>query len=311
MKVAVLFPGQGSQFPGMADPWLDHPAGKAVLERASDVLGWDVVERSRDPEALERTEVVQLAICAIDLAAFAVLEAEGLQPDYVAGHSLGEYAALVAAGAVDMEAGFATVAARGAAMGHASHATHGVMTALIGLTLEDAHEICRIAGRGDVLAVANENADKQTVLSGTVAAVERAEELARGRGARAIRLNVEGAFHSPLMEPALPIVREAISQLTFHPTRIPLVPNVTAKPTSNPLVLRDLLSRHLVSPVRWTASLHAMRDGGVTWYLEAGPGDVLVKLGKRTVREGTFRAVGSPTDAADAVREMIAAGSRA
>lgn len=311
MKVAVLFPGQGSQFPGMADPWVDHPAGKHVLERASDVLGWDVVERSRDPKALEHTEVVQLAISVIDLAAFAVLEAEGLRPDFVAGHSLGEYPALVAAGAVDMEAGLATVAARGAAMGHASKATHGVMTALIGISVEDAHEICHIAGRGDTLAVANENADRQTVLSGTPAAVERAEELARGRGARAMRLPVEGAFHSPMMEPALPIVREAISQLTFHPTRIPIVPNVTGKPTSNPLVLRDLLSRHLVSPVRWTASLRAMEESGVQWFLESGPGDVLVKLARRTVRGGTFRAIGSPRDAAEVVADLEAASARA
>lgn len=304
MKIAVLFPGQGSQYPGMADTWAGHPAGRQVLDRASDVLGWDVVERSRDPEALQHTEVVQPAVFACDLAAFAVLRAEGMPADIAAGHSLGEYAALVAAGAVDLEPGLATLAARAEAMGHAARRSPGVMTALLGIATAEAHEICAIAGRGDVLAVANENAEKQTVLAGSPAAIERAEELARMRGGRAMRLNVAGAFHSPLMEPALAPVRAAIAAVDFREPQLTLVPNVSAKPTRNPVALRDLLSRHLVSPVRWDASLRAMAEEGATWFVEAGPGDVLAKLARRSVREGTVRAVGNPDEAAAVAREI-------
>ena len=304
MKVALLFPGQGSQYAGMADPWLDHPAGKETLQRASDVLGWDVAERSRDPEALARTEVVQPAVFACDLAAFAVLAAEGLHVTAAAGHSLGEYAALVASGAVAFEPGLAALAARADAMGRASRDNPGAMTALVGMTPEQAREVCQIAGRGDVLAVANENAPKQTVLSGTVGAVERAEELARSRGAKAIRLNVAGAFHSPLMEPALPPVREAISRVGFERPSFTIVPNVTARPTDEPLELRDLLSRHLISPVRWDATLRAMATMGIQVFLEAGPGDVLSKLARRAVPEAQVVAVASPAVATDAMDRL-------
>src|SRR2546430_1452733 len=168
--VALLFPGQGSQFVAMADPWVSHPAGKEVLGRASDVLGWDVVERSQDPEALARTEVVQLAMFACDLAAFAVLRDEGVAVEAAAGHSLGEYAALVASGAVELEPGLSALAARAEAMGAASRDNPGAVTALIGLSPDEAHEGCAIAGRADVLAVANEIGPKRTVLSGPVAA---------------------------------------------------------------------------------------------------------------------------------------------
>jgi [acyl-carrier-protein] S-malonyltransferase len=299
-RVAVLFPGQGSQFPGMADPWLDHPASKEVIEQASAVLGWDVVSRSRDPEALKLTEVVQPAVFACDLAAFAALKAEGVPCHAAAGHSLGEYAALVASGAVAFDVGLAALAARAEAMGGASRDRPGAMTALIGLTAAEAADVCDVAGRGDVLAVANENAEKQTVLSGSVAAVERAEELARSRGARAVRLQVAGAFHSPLMQPALQPVRDALARIEFHEPAFVLVPNVSARPTTNPLVLRDLLSRHLVSPVRWEASMRAMGDMGIRWFLEAGPGDVLGKLARRAVAGSQVRQIGAP-DAAVAV----------
>jgi [acyl-carrier-protein] S-malonyltransferase len=291
----------------MADPWLDHPAGKDVLDRASDVLGWDIAERSRDPRELELTEVVQPAVFACDLAAFAVLRAQGLPVDAAAGHSLGEYAALVASKAVDLEPGLSALAKRAQAMGAASRDHPGAMTALIGLSPEDAHEVCAVAGRGDVLSVANENGPKQTVLSGSVAAIEKAEELARTRGAKAIRLTVAGAFHSPLMEPALPAVREAISKVDFRRPAFVIVPNVSARPTQQPLELRDLLSRHLVSPVRWDASLRAMDAMGVTVFVEAGPGDVLAKLARRAVPGSTVFAVGSPEQGRAAVEGLPSA----
>jgi [acyl-carrier-protein] S-malonyltransferase len=296
----------------MADPWLDHPAGKEVLEQATAAIGWDVVEKSRDPEALARTEIVQPAVFACDLAAFAVLRAEGVPCHAAAGHSLGEYAALVAAGALPFQLGLATVAIRAAAMANASDDHPGTMTAILGLTLEDAQDLCDVAGRGDVLQVANENAAKQVVLSGSIPAIERAEALARDRGAKAIRLQVAGAFHSPLMSSAVQPVREAISRIGFQPPAFPIVPNASAKPTTQPLVLRDLLGRHLSSSVRWDASMHAMAGIGIDWFIEAGPGDVLGKLARRAVPGATVRSVGNPAQArevADQVRRSDAAGS--
>jgi [acyl-carrier-protein] S-malonyltransferase len=304
VRTAVLFPGQGSQYAGMADPWLEHPAGKEVLARASELLGWDVAERSRDPEALGLTEVVQPAVFACDLAAGAVLAAEGVTFDAAAGHSLGEYAALVVAGALTLEEALQVLAVRAGAMGEASRERPGAMTALLGLDAREAHEVCEVAGRGDVLAVANENGPKQIVLSGSLAAVERAEELARSRGGKAKRLQVAGAFHSPLMRGALQPVRDALSRVQLRTPAFPVVSNVTGRPTTQPLALRDLLSRHLVSPVRWDASMRAMGDMGVEWFLEAGPGDVLGKLARRAVPDATVRMVGSPQEAAAAAQDL-------
>jgi [acyl-carrier-protein] S-malonyltransferase len=304
MQLAVLFPGQGSQYPGMADPWLEHKAGRKTLARASKALGWDVVETSRDPEALKRTDIVQPAIFACDVAAYDVLRAEGVTFHVAAGHSLGEYAALVAAGVMDMRRGLQALAVRASAMQKASEENPGAMTALLGLSLDEAREVCEVAGRGDVLAVANENGAKQIVLSGSVAAVERAEELARGRGGRTVRLQVAGAFHSPLMESAVQPVREAISRIDFHAPQFPVVSNASGKATTQPMVLRDLLGRHLISPVRWELSLRAMADMGIQGFVEAGPGDVLGKLARRAVPGSEVRSIGSPADARTFAEEL-------
>jgi len=297
MRIAFLFPGQGSQYPGMADPWLDDKPAKRVLHKCSKVLGWDVVEASRDPEALKRTDIVQPAIFACDLATYAVLREEGVPCHAAAGHSLGEYAALVAGGALDLKHGLQALAVRAKAMQEAAEQNLGAMTALIGMSVQEAWEVCEVAGRGDKLAVANENGPKQTVLSGSVAAIERAEEVARTRGAKAVRLQVAGAFHSPLMDSAVQPVREAISRINFHTPKFPVVPNASGKPTTQPLVLRDLLSRHLSSTVKWDASLRAMAEMGITHFIEAGPGDVLAKLARRAVPGAEVRTVGSPDEA--------------
>jgi [acyl-carrier-protein] S-malonyltransferase len=304
LKIAALFPGQGSQFVGMADTWLEHPAGRAVLEEASEVLGYDVVEASRDDKQLGDTAVVQPALFACDLAAYRVLEAEGMRFHMAAGHSLGEFAALVAAGAIEFRPGLEAVVERGHAMHDAAEASPGAMTALIGLSPEQAAEICETAGRGDVLTVANENSPKQTVVSGTIPAIERAEELARSRGAKAVRLNVAGSFHSPLMQPALGRVRRAIARLAFDVPRFSVVPNASGRPSTHPSALRDLLSRHLVSPVRWERSMRAMADEGIELFVEAGPGEVLAKLAKRCVPGIRAVPVGTP-EAAKALVEEI------
>jgi len=282
----------------MADPWTTHEAGAAVLDRLSDAWGRDVVATCRDEAALTTTEVVQPAMFACDLAAFRVLEAEGVRFEAAAGHSLGEFVALAASGALDPVEAFGVVVIRGRAMQEASDATPSGMTAIIGLSPEDAADVCRVAGRGDVLEVANENAPRQIVLSGSIPAVERAEEAARSKGAKAIRLKVAGAFHSPLMRPALAPVREAVSRLEFRKPRMAVVPNVSGRITEEPSALRDLVARHIVSPVRWERSMRALADAGFDAFVEAGPGDVLSKLLRRNAPGATGVAVGSPQDAA-------------
>jgi [acyl-carrier-protein] S-malonyltransferase len=307
MKLAVLFPGQGSQYPGMAEPWTSHADGRAIMEESSDVLGYDVVQACRDEDRLADTAVVQPALFACDLAAYRVLVSEGVEFAMAAGHSLGEFVALVASGATDLRPTLEAVVERGRAMHEAGERVAGAMSALVGISPADAAEIVGVAGRGDVLTVANENSPKQTVVSGTVAAVERAEELARSRKARVVRLNVAGAFHSPLMQPAAPRVREAIARLEFRPPKMPVVPNASGRPTSQPAALRDLLSRHIVSPVKWERSIRAMADAGVEMFVEAGPGDVLAKLAKRSVPQARAVSVGTPAEAAALASEGVRA----
>jgi [acyl-carrier-protein] S-malonyltransferase len=307
VKAAVLFPGQGSQYPGMADPWADHPEARPVLDESSQVLGYDVIEACRDESRLVDTATVQPALFACDLAAFRVLEGEGFRFDAAAGHSLGEFVALVAAGATDLQPALEAVVERGRAMHEAGEINPGAMTALVGLSPDEAADICRVAGRGDVLMVANENSPKQTVLSGSVPAIERAEELAKSRKCRVVRLKVAGAFHSPLMRPALDRVRAAVARLQFRAPRFPVIPNASGRPTAQPSALRDLLARHLVSPVKWERSMRAAASElSVEWFVEAGPGDVLSKLAKRCVPEARATSVGTP-DEARALAEEIGA----
>jgi [acyl-carrier-protein] S-malonyltransferase len=310
VKSAVLFPGQGSQYLGMADPWADHPEARPVLDESSEVLGYDVIEACRDESRLADTAIVQPALFACDLAAFRVLEGEGFRFDAAAGHSLGEFVALVAAGATDLKPALEAVVERGRAMHEAGKINPGAMTALVGLSPDEAADICRVAGRGDVLMVANENSPKQTVLSGSIPAIERAEELAKSRKCRVVRLKVAGAFHSPLMRPALDRVRAAVARLQFRAPRFPVIPNASGRPTAQPSALRDLLARHLVSPVKWERSMRAAASElGVEWFVEAGPGDVLSKLAKRCVPEARATSVGTP-DEARALAQEIGATTR-
>jgi [acyl-carrier-protein] S-malonyltransferase len=294
---AVLFPGQGSQYPGMADPWLGHPAGRTTLEEASEAMGRDVVAGCQDDDALATTEFVQPALLACDIAAFRVLMSEGASFVGVAGHSLGEFAAFVAAGVVPLADALDLVVVRGAAMQRAGGERPGAMTALLGVGSADAIAFCDEARDDDVLVVANENSPVQVVISGSVPAIERAEALAKERKVRAIRLIVAGAFHSPLMEPARAAIDERIDAIAFATPTLPVAENVAGALVSDPDELRVLLKAHVVSPVRWESSVRALADAGVGLFLEAGPGDVLTKLLKRIVPDAPARAVGTPEDA--------------
>jgi [acyl-carrier-protein] S-malonyltransferase len=298
MTIAVLFPGQGSQSAGMADPWASHPAGRTVLDAASAVTGRDVAEGCRDERALATTEFVQPALLACDVAAFRVLEAEGVEAGAAAGHSLGEFAALVAAGVLDLADALRVVVVRGRAMQEASDARPGTMTALVGAGAVDAAAICDAARGDDVLAVANENASNQTVLSGSPAAIERAEAEAKARGVRAIRLNVAGAFHSELMRPAVEPIAEALARAAFSTARFPVASNVTGELVADGAAFRELLARHVVSPVRWERSMRTLAEAGFDTFAEAGPGQVLTRLVKRDLPGLRAVAVASPGDAA-------------
>ena len=294
MTFAVVFPGQGSQAAGMADPWTAHPAGQAVMEEASEAMGRDVVQGCHDEAALATTGFVQPALLACDVAAFRVLEAEGLSFVGAAGHSLGEFAALVAADALSLPEALGVVVVRGAAMQRAGEERPGTMTALIGMGTDDAQALCDEARGDDVLLVANQNSPAQVVISGGVAAIERAEALANGRKVRAIRLNVAGAFHSPLMEPAVGPLAAAIDEASFAAPRLLVASNVTGTIVTDPDELRELCKRHVVSAVRWEACAQALAGAGADTFVEAGPGEVLTRLAKRVVPGARAVAVGYP-----------------
>jgi [acyl-carrier-protein] S-malonyltransferase len=292
-----VFPGQGSQFAGMADAWTSYPASEAVLEEASAAIRRNIVDGSRDETALATTDFVQPALLALDVAAFRVLRDEGATFSGTAGHSLGEFAALVAAEVLELTAAIEIVIVRGRAMQEAGERRPGTMTALLGVGPEDAAAICDEARDGDVLIVANENSPQQVVLSGSVPAVERAEAIASQRKIRAVRLKVAGAFHSPLMESAVEPLNAAIDAFAFGTPRMPVATNVTGELVENPEELRALLKRHVVSPVRWERSVRALQRAGADVFVEAGPGDVLTKLAKRAAPGARAVAVGTPEDA--------------
>ncbi|MEO8423083.1 MAG: ACP S-malonyltransferase [Actinomycetota bacterium] len=295
---AVLFPGQGSQFPGMADPWTEDPASRKVLDEASEAMGRDIADGCRDDASLATTEFVQPALLACAVAAFRVLESEGVVFGGAAGHSLGEFAALVAAGVIGLVEALDIVVIRGRAMQRAGEERPGTMTALLGVDALQAAALCDEVRDDDVLVVANENSPVQVVISGSIPAIERAETLAKERRIRSVRLNVVGAFHSALMEPAVAPIVDRLASIDFGTPRFPIAENVAGALVDDPDELRALLGRHVVSPVRWESCVRALSEAGATVFVEAGPGDVLTKLAKRVVPEATTVVVGSPEAAA-------------
>jgi len=304
LNAAVVFPGQGSQFLGMADAWTTHDASRAVLEQASALVGRDLVSGCRDEASLATTDFVQPALLVLGVAAFAVLESSGVRFVGAAGHSLGEFAALVAAGVLDLETALGIVAVRGRAMQAAGELRPGAMSALLGVGAEQATLLCDEVRGGDVLLVANENSPQQVVISGGLEAIGRAEALAGERRIRAVRLNVAGAFHSPLMEPAVEPLGAAIDAARFEAPRFAIAANVSGELVEDAGELRALLKRHVVSPVRWERCARVLQAAGADLFVEAGPGDVLTKLAKRNVPGARAVAVGSPADAAGVAGQL-------
>ena len=311
MTAAVIFTGQGAQRPGMADPWLEHPVSAAVLGEASEVLGYNVAEAcSEDAAALDRTEVAQPVLFACGVAAYRVLASCGLLPAVVAGHSPGEFTALVAAGALGFREGLEVVSVRAAAMGEAATAQPGAMTAILGTGAADlaGRVLGTVLAEGDILVMANDNGPRQVVLSGTVTAISRAEDLIRAAGGRATRLKVAGAFHSPLMAPAAARVNEILRGLTWHPPGPSLIPNVTGAPTGDPELIAALASRHLLAPVRWADTVRALDSMGVTRVVECGPAPVLTALSKQQLEGVAFHHVAAPASARAAAESALPVG---
>lgn len=292
MKLALVFPGQGSQYVGMGrDLWEAYPEARAVFDEADGILGFPVSELcfAGPQETLDDTINAQPAILTMSIAALRALEARNrLEPSFVAGHSLGEYTALVTAGALDFADGLRLVRERGRLMKEAGERHPGAMAAIIGLDDATVEEVCREASEqvGDLSIVpANFNSPGQVVISGEREALEAAVELARARGAkRVIPLAVSVAGHSPLLQEAARGLERALESVPLRPAAIPVVANVTARPVTEPEEIKAGLVRQLTQPVQWVRSVEWMIAQGVSRFVEIGPKDVLAGLIRRINR---------------------------
>lgn len=288
--IAVVFPGQGSQRPGMGASLREHSAAAEVFARIDAATGANTRRLCEElsEDELRQTQNAQLALYACGVAAFA---ASGLEPDVAAGHSVGEYAALAAAGILTIEDGARLVQRRGDLMARSGELRPGTMAAVLGLERDALEAVCRDASTDDDVAViANDNCPGQLVISGDKTAVERAAALAGERGAkRVLPLNVSGAFHSPLMQASAEAMGMALRDVNFRDGAFPVVANVTAKAESGGWA--DLLESQLRSPVLWTGSVQTMRAMGVDTFVECGAGEVLCGLIRRIDREAATKAV--------------------
>ncbi|HYL46983.1 MAG TPA: ACP S-malonyltransferase [Candidatus Limnocylindrales bacterium] len=281
-KLAFLFPGQASQYPGMGRDLAEKsPEARRVFDEADAALGFSLSEIcfAGTEEALKQTENTQPAILTVSTAACRALEARGVKPDFAAGHSLGEYSALVAAGALDFPAAVRLVRERGRYMQEAVPAGVGAMAAILGLSPGEVAEICKKAVNHEIVSPANLNSPEQTVISGHAAAVKRAVEIASQEGAkRAVILPVSAPFHCALMMPAQERLEPDLRTIPFHDLRFPIVTNVDAEGVARGEEAREALIRQVSHPVRWLDSMREMIEAGVTIFVEVGPGKVLSGL---------------------------------
>ncbi|MFD1252435.1 Malonyl CoA-acyl carrier protein transacylase [Devosia equisanguinis] len=302
---AFTFPGQGSQAVGMGkDLAAAYAEARQVFQEVDEALGERLsATMFEGPEDILRlTENAQPALMAVSMAVIRVLEARGVSikdhAKFVAGHSLGEYSALCAAGTFTIADAARLLRTRGQAMQKAVPVGHGAMAALLGLDVETARQVAAEAGQGEVCDVANDNAPGQVVVSGATGAVERAVEIAKTKGAkRALLLPVSAPFHCSMMQPAADAMATALAEVSMQAPVVPLVANVLAAPISDPAEIRQRLVEQVTGVVRWTESVSWLTTtGGVTNLVELGSGKVLTGLAKRIAPEATAQAIGTPAD---------------
>ncbi|WP_298557424.1 ACP S-malonyltransferase [uncultured Aliiroseovarius sp.] len=303
MSRAFVFPGQGAQSIGMGKALADaYPAAKAVFDEVDEALGekLSALIWEGEQDELTLTQNAQPALMATSLATMRALEAEGVSIDaasYVAGHSLGEYSALAAAGALSVADTARLLRTRGKAMQEAVPVGVGAMAALLGLDFETATEVASEAAHEQICQAANDNDPAQVVVSGHKEAVERAVEIAKGKGARrAVLLPVSAPFHCALMQPAAEVMAEALVHVEMNAPAVPLVANVRAAEVADPALIRSLLVEQVTGSVRWRESVAYMAEHGVTEIWEVGAGKALSGMIKRIDKSVATRAIGSPED---------------
>jgi [acyl-carrier-protein] S-malonyltransferase len=298
-NVALIFPGQGSQQPGMGRELAEtYDEAKAVFAEADDILGRPISKLCFEggEDELKRTSNTQPALYVTSCAALAVLRSEGIDGSMTAGHSLGEYTALFAAGAIDFATGLRLVQVRGRAMEQAGRNRPGTMAAVLGLNEDQVEDICRRASSAGVVVAANWNSPGQVVLSGEEPALDRAIELAKEAGARrAVKLVVGGAFHSPLMGEAVELLQAELAGAAIARPNLIFVANVTAQFESDPETIRRLLGLQVTSCVRWSDSITTMAGAGARNFIEVGSGSVLTGLLRRIDASLEGTAFGKPT----------------
>jgi len=287
-KVAFVFPGQASQYPGMGKELAEkYPAARAVFEEADKALGFSISKMCFEgsEEELKLTANTQPAILTVSVAAYRVVAEKGLAPDFVAGHSLGEYSALVAVGALNFSDAVRLVRKRGQYMQEAVPAGQGGMAAIMGISPAVVQDACKRAAEGEICSAANLNSPEQTVISGHASAVKRAVEIASQLGAkRSMMLAVSAPFHSALMMPAQEKLEKDLRATSFADLQVPLVTNVDADTIRKGDEAREALVRQVTMPVRWEESMRLLLDEGVNTFLEVGPGRVLTGLMRQIER---------------------------
>jgi [acyl-carrier-protein] S-malonyltransferase len=284
MSTTFIFPGQGGQFAGQAKSWLERDPGLGdILALADEISGRPVTRLCLEGplEELSQTANLQPAVVAVSLMGHRLMTAAGLKPDFVCGHSLGEFSALCAAGVFEAKTALALVSRRGALMEEAAAKNPGAMTVILGLPAEELAGICELARNEGPVVMANFNTPDQIVISGDIRAIAAAGKYVKMKKGRVLPLPLSGAFHSPLMAAANEKFAAVLEKTEFRPPVCRVLPNSTAQPTSDPAEIKARLLTQMVSPVLWTQTVQALAEGGVTDFIEAWPKPYLASLVKK------------------------------